>query len=385
MKYFFFGLVGTCLAAQYSLKDLEFLENEKNYGEFFQHAQDIRPTERGQLWQDMVKTMAHSFLQKNLSLGLYRQHEYKTISLLSTWPTLRGDLEFQQLRAKFGQAYFSGCFEKALEKNSKKNDKDKNDECLEHLHVYFNQGAKLPEESLAYLNLLKNRPRPLPHSTFTYVKSLLKDPKQAEYCHRPLVKSALFERLLKMRSLSLSNLKIWIKQHIDSSCFKNLATSLKKDLRSTNFTDAVFAFDLLYAGSHLSSIEKDVFLMRHYLEKTKKGARLNLAWNTLKSLSRDFERRKRVLEELKTLDPLPDQLFGEPPSSKKNVFIDHLVHHFPEYLNHYSKTCLLYLEGKKSFPNGNPTIHCHRFMEEASGKNWISSQKLISYQKAKIQ
>ena len=374
MKYIWLGLASICLAAQYSLKDLEFLENEKNYAEFFRHAGDIRPTERGELWQTMVKTMAHSFLLKNISLDLYRKSEYETISALGHWPTLRGDLKFQQLRAKFGRGHFSRCLVKAKRKN----------ECLEQLHFYFNQGAKLPEESLAYLELLKNLPAPLPHSPFSYVKSLLKDPKQAEYCNRPLVKWAVFQRMTKLRYSTLSTLKVWAKEHIGPACFENLAYVLKKDIRSPHFARALLAFDLLYVGSHLSVLDKDVFLTRHYLEKTKKGERLNLAWNTLKTMSKDFERRKGVLDEFKKFPHLPDQLFGTPPSSKKNIFIDHLARHFPEYLDLYSTTCLLYIRGKSSFPNGNPTMHCHRLMEEATEKNWISSQKLSSYQKAKI-
>jgi uncharacterized protein YcaQ len=44
-------------AAAYSMVDLEALEKEQSFGEFFAHALDIRPSERNDYWKTMVQNM----------------------------------------------------------------------------------------------------------------------------------------------------------------------------------------------------------------------------------------------------------------------------------------------------------------------------------------
>ena len=360
--------------AQYSLKDLEFLENERNYGEFFQHAQDIRPVERGEAWQNMLKTMSRSYLLKYLTLNIYRQEDYQVLLKLSSWPTLQRDLKFQELRAQFGQGYFTQCFRQGPSKN----------QCLQQLSFYFNQGMKLPQESLAYLQLLGKQRPPFAYRSFPYIKSILKDPLKAQHCSHPLVREGLFQELIKIQYPHFHALKTWAQDKIGPSCLDRLAQELRLDLWSADFSRALLAFDLLYVRKKISPRDQDFFLIRNYLHSSRKGEHLNLSWNTLKALARDFERRKKVLNQLKTLDPLPDHLFGLGPSQKKNTLIHHLAKNFPEYLGHYSHTCLRYLQGQGSFPNGNPTIYCRQIMEEAQAKNWIDRQRLSLYQKVKI-
>ena len=374
MRVFLLGWPLLYCMAQYSMKDLEFLENERNYAEFFQHAQDIRPVERGQFWQDMVKTMSHSYLRKHLALDIYRKENYQVILKLSAWPLLQKDLEFQQLRAQFGQGYFAQCFRYSSLSN----------QCLKQLHFYFNQGLKLPQESLNYLQLLAKQKPPLIYRPYTYIKSILQDPLKAKYCPHPPVKSALLQELGRIQYPNFLALQIWVQNKISSPCLNNLAKVLKPDLHSGDFSSALLAFDLLYIGQKISLDDQDFFLIRNYLHSTQKGERLNLAWNTLKALARDFNRREKVLKQLKTLDPLPDHLFGIPSSREKNILIHHLAKHFPEYLDHYSRTCLQYLQGQRTFPNGNPTIYCHQIMKETQAKNWIGLHQLSTYQKVKI-
>ena len=360
--------------AQYSLKDLEFLENERNYGEFFQHAQDIRPVERGKAWQEMVQTMSRSYLHKYLALNIYRKEDHQVLLELNSWPVLQRDLKFQQLRAKFGKGYFTQCFHQGPSKN----------QCLKQLYFYFNQGMKLPEESFAYLQLLEEQRPPLTYRSYPYIKSILTDPLKAKHCSHPLLKTALFKELIKIQYPNFHTLKTWAKDKIGHSCLHNLSQELRKNLWSGDFSQALLAFDLLYVGKKISPADQDFFLIRSFLHSDRKGEHLNLSWNTLKNLAKDFERRKKVLNQLKTLDPLPDHLFGLNSSLKKNTLIHHFAKNFPEYLDHYSHTCLRYLQGQGSFPNGNPTVYCRQIMEETQAKNWIDQQRLSLYQKVKI-
>ena len=55
----------------------------------------------------------------------------------------------------------------------------------------------------------------------------------------------------------------------------------------------------------------------------------------------------------------------------------------PEYLDYYARTCLEYLEGKKVFPRGNPTLHCKELFKEAKGTPWIDPGLQARYLKFK--
>ena len=377
MKYLLLAMLSSLCAAQYSLEDLGFLENERNYGEFFRHAQDIRPTHRGEHWQKMVKTMGHSYLQKYLSLELYPKEAYQIILELSSWPILYRDLKFQKFRAQFGKGYFTQCFQKTAEEQIEA-------QCINNMRRYFDQGSKLPQESLDILELLKRQKLTFSKHAFAYIRPILNDSNHGKHCAHPTVKSTLLQKLNRIRYTNFSTLKNWAKKHISPLCLKYLAKGLKSYLYSPNFSNATVAFDLLYVSNKISQSERDFFLTRNYLQRFQKGDRLNLSWNTLKDLAKNFERRQKVLDHLKELDPLPDRLFGAKPTPGKNILIDHLANHFPEYLDAYSQNCLNYLQGAKAFPNGNPTIHCRQIMEEAKGKGWIPPRKLSLYQEAKI-
>ncbi|MFP5459502.1 MAG: hypothetical protein ACLGG7_12270, partial [Bacteriovoracia bacterium] len=57
------SMVATCAAQGYTMGDLEALEKERSYSEFFSHALDIRPSERTEYWKTMVQNMGESYLK----------------------------------------------------------------------------------------------------------------------------------------------------------------------------------------------------------------------------------------------------------------------------------------------------------------------------------
>ena len=232
--------------------------------------------------------------------------------------------------------------------------------------------------------MLQAQKPPLTQHSFRYIKALLGNREQAKFCKHPMVRATLLRHLVSIRYSRFATLKSWAKEHLIPSCIEHLSKVLGRELYSRDFALATMAFDLLYVSDRISLRERDFFLVRNYLQKAQKGERLNLSWNALKSLANNFERRQTVLRQLKSLDPLPDQLLGIPPSPEKKTLLDHLADNFPEYLDHYSQSCLDYLQGKRPFPNGNPTIHCHQIMQEAPGKNWIGRQLLARYREVKI-
>ena len=360
--------------AQYSLVDLRFLADERSYEEFFRHAQDVRPAQRGEAWQKMVQSMGQAYLQKHLSLEIYPKRAYEVVGQISSWPILYRDDEFQKLRGQFGQKYFAQCLEDGP-----------SSPCLKEASLFYGRGRKTPRESLAMVELLHELvPHLAPTHAFTYAKTLLSKKGRGQHCRTPIIQLALMDELTRTGPFKLSALKAWKKEHLSATCLEHMAEGLKRELRARNFTRAAQAFDLLYVSDLLTPREKNFFLTRTYLQKIEKGERLNLAWNSLDALAENFSLRQSVLARLKTLDPLPDQLFGLRPSRRKDVLMRHLTQNFPEYMDLYSENCLNYLRGKGKFPDGNPTVHCRQIMEEAPGKNWVNSQKLAKYREIKI-
>ncbi|MBF0207252.1 MAG: hypothetical protein HQK53_10225 [Oligoflexia bacterium] len=86
----------------YTLSDLEILGEEKNYLEFFQHAQDLRPVERGQRWKELVEQMALSYTYEQLKRSAVDDQTIALMDKLIDWPVLNNNLFFKRSRAKLG-------------------------------------------------------------------------------------------------------------------------------------------------------------------------------------------------------------------------------------------------------------------------------------------
>ncbi len=136
------------------------------------------------------------------------------------------------------------------------------------------------------------------------------------------------------------------------------------------------------AQNELTQEQRDLYLFVYILQTPSIGDTFNQAWSNLEMLGKDYERRMRLLKAVKRLDPLPDQLFSTFGHKKALVVTKHLAAHFPEYLDFYSRTCLNYIQGKDSFPRGNPTINCKDFYELSSKEKIIDNEFLKQYQKS---
>ncbi len=98
----------------YSKADLEILEEQKNYEEFFLHARDILPQSRDFGWEEMVLRMGTSYIKNRLSENQANATAFNFIESIYEWPTLKKDIDFNRLRVQFGINYFQNCKEKCL-------------------------------------------------------------------------------------------------------------------------------------------------------------------------------------------------------------------------------------------------------------------------------
>ncbi len=76
------GLAVAPLSTDYTMGDLEALERQKNYGEFLAHARDIRPSERGPVWVEMVAEMAEGFILSKISVRDFSPETLKEVEKL---------------------------------------------------------------------------------------------------------------------------------------------------------------------------------------------------------------------------------------------------------------------------------------------------------------
>ena len=335
----------------YTLKDLEILEEQNNYPDFFLHAKDIRPALRSEHWKQMVRHMAVGWIDFKLKRNIFDQDSFQKIEKVSAWPTLRRDNFFQLKRGEYGLKVFRHCFSIKNQDHS---------ECLRWIEQFWVRSNRTVQEGyyLAKLLVEKKQPR-----VWRYLSEVLVKEEAKNYCGEKLVQNEFFNtmgdtgKLVKIRNTVDKLL------HID--CWKAMVPGLKKRLLENSHArsgdEEAKLFNILLAKGALEESDKDFYYTLFILNGPQVGKTFNRAWNRMKMLGGDFSRRHKVLQKLKKLDPLPDGVMGISYPEKRKILLNFISHHFPEYFNHYVKMCLNYLEGKGSHPQGNPTIRCRDF------------------------
>src|SRR5687768_6796812 len=98
----FLALISTAVIsagarAGYTLADLEVLSREGSHAEFFAHALDVRPSERGAAWKEMVSKMGGVYSKELRDKGMARD-DFKRMEELYRWPALKTDEVFRARR-----------------------------------------------------------------------------------------------------------------------------------------------------------------------------------------------------------------------------------------------------------------------------------------------
>lgn len=358
--------------ASYTLADLEVLTQEGSYEEFFQHALDIRPSERQDAWKGMVSKMADGFSRQILGRSDITKEEFKKVEELFNWPSLRSDDVFKIHRQQIGLRYLKNCLK--LETP-----------CWAELRAFWESDQKDPETAFKLAELtISYAQKPIP--TWTFLDVALKSPLSEFYCKRDFVLDALWGKFEVdyIRIGTSGNLLKKIDETVHPDCLFSLNRWLQdKLMRPEKSSDRELAYQLLAAQDKITPALSDFFYTVYLLENPSKGELFNYAWNRLSELSRSIDRREEVLRRLKSLDPLPDELFASMDENKRKVVLNHFKNKFPEYLYYYSDQCLTYYGGKSSFPNGNPTMKCQNLMDSPEASTWIGEDKIQRYRQLK--
>lgn len=358
--------------AKYTLVDLEVLTQEGNYEEFFSHALDIRPSERQGAWKGMVEKMADAYGRQILSRTEINKPLFSKIESLYALPVLKSDVVFKLHRQEIGLRYLKSCLKQK-------------DPCWNDLNRFWEADKNDPEVAFKLAELILNIPE---KSTpiWTFLEVALKSPLSEFYCKKDFVLEAVWGKLeidyIRLGTEGKFLNKIDDTVHPD--CLISLNKwSIQKLHKPDRSSDRELAYQILEVQGKSNSAMTDFFYTVYLLENPSQGQLFNYAWNRLTELSKSMDRREEVLKKIKTLDPLPDELFSSLDETKKRAVLSHFKQKFPEYLYFYTDQCLLFYDGKTAFPNGNPTMKCQDLMRTDSAGTLVGKEKVERFYKVR--
>lgn len=380
----------SAIANTYTFDDLKALQKSQSYPEFFQHALDPRPSERNEQWAQLVSEMAEGWAKQLQARPEISQWEFDQIEALALWPSLKDVEFFQKYRASIGVKYLRQCFQKRLAADY--------DACFSSIYHFWERSQKDQELAQGLLALfidyqehyqilastsesLKKIPQ---INRWMFTQVLAKGDYSQFYCKSPLVLNAMAEHALALSDSISSKAQlmdqaftVWGPECLEfthKEIAQRFATS--SSVRSS-------AYMWLKTFNRLGRDDEWAYSVQYLLEAPVKGAKLNQAWNNVSKLGQDFQLRQRILNSLTKFDPLPDRVFIHSDKKLKDGVIQHLAKNFPEYFNTYARACINFLKGVGNFPEGNPTVNCGHFFEQAKQQSLISEKLYTDFQKAK--
>lgn len=359
-------------AGTYGLPDLEVLANEGSHGEFFEHALDVRPSERQDAWKAMVSKMGDLYSRSVLNKSEITRKDFQKIEGLFDWPSLKTDDVFKARRQEIGQRFLRSC----LKAESP---------CWTDLKNFWEKDKSDPEVAFKLAELTLNY-KDSPLSSWSFLDVALKSPLSEFYCKKEFAMNTLWGKIEidYIRLGPEGDLMTKIDQTIHPDCMPSLILEARKRLFAPpKVLDRELSFQILKSQMKADDFVKDFFFTVYLLDNPSQGELFNYSWNRVKELSRSSRRREAVMRKLKELDPLPDAILSSLDVQKRRVILYHFKAYFPEYLDFYTDQCVLFYGGKGSFPSGNPTIHCQEFMNSELAPKIIDEFKLKKFQEVR--
>ncbi len=360
-------------AESYTLEDLKVLAQENNYNEFIAHALDIRPGQRNDWWKENIRIMAKKYIEERIAQKDFSQTTYQQVSTLSTIPAIREDEFVTQRREVYLRSYLKNCFISSSDKM----------ECFRKLNLFWDSTASSinrPEIALELAALLESNHIRI--DRWKYYQAITTGQAAIFYCQREEIKDEIMTQLVSEfnRTSDLEKFFSRIKDIANDQCLEKILPELTQELSSEEIARAEMSYRLLLKNKLLNAEQSAAFLVSFIMMGPIVGETFNQGWNMVENLGKNYTLRMKVMAELKKYDPLPDGLINSANIKKRDLLLDLMNKNFPEYLDFYAATCLDYLEGKRVFPNGNPTKYCRLFFDLASNKEWPNSGHKIRYQ-----
>lgn len=371
----------------YTLKDLQVLEQEKNFEEFLMHVNDIRPSERQKLWKDMYQSMAMELVDYKIRTKDFSMLAYRQIEDIGRSSALFNDEFFQLKRSIYAKAFFSECYNQASEKKDIQKIAGIKT-CDSELNSFWYFSKKDADVGLEFAKLIERHPSTL--NTWPFYQRAINDTIAPLYCEKPDIQRAIINKLTQ-ESFDAEfdgNYKTLIKRLVPEKCFGKIIPSLRLGLQSTvtNGLEKEMAMNLLSASGKLTKEEEDLYAVLYMLDGPVVGDKMNLAWKKIEDLSTQYTKRVKILAQIKSLPLIPDKIFKDASLPRNKAIINLFAKNFPEYLNFYGESCVKYLENKSEF-SGNiaSSLQCNEFLKTASdlkkseNTEWVNDSVQRSY------
>ena len=335
-----------CLLANqvgnYTLEDLKLLSERNEFSEFFEHAKDLRPSQRKKTWQNLVIKTARNFFKSENDKALFSNENLKLSSKIIQWDVISSS-EFAQLD-----------YEKYLVSEFKKCHKSQKD-CSKIFHSIWIMTEKKPELNYLLLSTMVNN-----DSNVSFKKELLKETLKNDtknfYCKKELIIRLIQDFIAE-------------EFEIAPLCAKELSHQLITIHKNIPPSPEVYLFIKQYVS--IEEEDKDFWLTYFYLSKTNHSKIFTESWSHLSKIAKNLRRREQTLNKLKSIDPLPDNIFSEPTLIERKANIKHTTENFPEYLDFYTDQCIEYYVKQKPFKKGNPTVNCKLILEVSMNEKWL--------------
>ena len=357
----------------YDLKDLEVLNQQKNFEEFLLHVNDIRPSERNQHWKDMFQTMSIGMIDYKIKIKDFTPKSFSQIEKIGRSSALLDDEYYQIKRTTFAKKYLTECFKNIELKTQCEND----------LTSFWFFSNKDPETALTLATILEVNKSNI--NRWPFYQVAINDRIAPLYCARPDIQKSIIQKITQ-ESFNVNfdnNYKHILDKFIPNKCFDKLVENLRNALLSpnTNGSDKELAMHLLEAKNLLTETEQDFFAVIFLLNGPVVGDKMNLAWKKVEAFNDNFSKREKILELIKGLDIIPDEIFKDPNLPRHKAVINLLAKNFPELLNYYGKNCLEYIATKGKVSNNiSSSYQCHQFLKTAKNNSqWLTDSIQTQY------
>lgn len=357
----------------YTLADLEILEKERAYPEFFKHAFDIRPSERSEYWKKMMENMGEGHLRALTQKTRLDHSDFVLMERLMGHSVLAQFEFFRQRRQEVALKWFQQCF---------KEDATASSPCWQDLLSFWEKDRQ--EIDLAprllmtvgpYLPTSKpddqdSRQRARAEISEIFILApMLKDSVAGSQCQKPEIRQVVWTEARRLWGTTLreQDYQAGLNSLAHASCWQSISQWARTLLMNgASIEELNMTYQLL---THLGTItpqERDIYLVSYALGTPARGDLFNLAWNRIQELGQRPTERDLVLARLKSWRPLPGHIFGDLDLAKRRAIGRHMKQNFPEYLDYYARTCIDFYGGKQRFPDGNPALSCREMFDLAT-------------------
>lgn len=357
-----FASLNVVFSQEYTMADLEVLQERQNYKEFFLHAKDIRPSARDKAWKGLVQQMSEDYMREMTNRPFVSTKDFNEVNNLTNWSTIRENIGFLVLRNKFGLKYFKNCFQQEINKQSCykkslefiKKTPNQVQMATDLGQIIYKSKQKLETKDIIGMNL------------WPFFELMTKSPISEFYCDKDFFRNEVVNQIyLNIEDLNSKEVKKKINKIAHKDCWKKLKEHFKSNLHSPSGLQNINAFIVLKSMDEIKDYDETLFLISYLLNFPSPGELFKKSWDKLSKINKDYITREKLINDFKEMDILPGNIFKYLDDKRSLVIIKSFMANFPEYIDLYSQTCLKYFEGTVNFPNGKPALECDNWFKTA--------------------